>query len=324
MLNTFAIAIILMLGIKFLVNFIAELLNVAALNREVPDEFKEVFDKASYRKAQDYTAATTKFRLLKSSFDLAVLFIFWFSGGFSWLDVYVRAFGLNSLFTGLVYVGVLMAASILFSLPFAIYITFVIEERFGLNRTTVATFVLDRIKGILLGVLIGGSLLASILWLFEFGGESAWVYAWAVMSVAMVILLFIAPRFLMPLFYKFTLLEDGELKAAIYALAGKLKFPLSGIYVIDGSRRSSKANAFFSGFGKHKRIALFDTLIAGSAVPELVAVLAHEIGHYKKKHSILGLAEIEPHPFYAFINYSHPPLLERFQKIREHARKTLS
>mgnify|MGYP001576030439 CR=1 FL=1 len=417
MINVFTIAIILMLGVKFFADFVAEMINLAALNREVPNEFRDVFDGKEYQKSQEYTVATTKLRLVEATISFAALLIFWFAGGFNWLDSYVRELNFIPVFTGLLYIGILWAATFLFSLPFRAYGTFAIEERFGLNRTSLKTFAADLAKNFLLSVLIGGVVLGAVLWFFEFGGSYAWFGAWVVTSIIMIFLLFIAPRFLMPIFYKFTPLENGELKIAIYALADKLKFPLSGIFVIDGSRRSAKSNAFFAGFGKHKRIALFDTLIAGQTIPELVAVLAHEIGHYKKKHSLLGLVEqiarfglmfwffsliagnqeffaafrmeqisvyaglvlflisyglveevlsvignvisrhhereadryavdatkrpqdlidglkklaknnlsnLEPHPFYAFLNYSHPPLSERFRKIREYAGKKFS
>lgn len=414
MLNEFAIVILLMLALRFGVNLAAELLNMASLNKELPEEFEKVFDAETYRKSQSYAAVSTKFRLFESAFDFAVLLIFWLVGGFSWLDIYVRGFDLNPILAGLMYVAILFFAAFLVSIPFKIYGTFVIEERFGLNKTTAVTFIADLTKSLLLSAIIGGAILFMVLWLFEIAGSIAWFYAWIAVSVVSILLMFIAPRFLMPLFYKFTPLSDGELKAAIYALADKLNFPLSGIYVIDGSRRSAKANAFFTGFGKHKRIALYDTLISGHTISELVAVLAHEIGHYKKKHmtqflavqilqfgimlylfslaieqvgffaafgvqqesvyaglvlftiayglieeifsvvlnvgsrnhekeadryavdavsrsedlidslkklSKNNLSNLEPHPFYAFLNYSHPPLLERFESIRKYSSK---
>jgi STE24 endopeptidase len=173
--------------------------------------------------------------------------------------------------------------------PFNLYATFVIEERFGFNKTTWKTYGLDLLKSALLSILLGGPLLAGILAFFEYAGHAAWIYCWIIVVIYMVIIQFIAPTWIMPLFNKFTPLMEGELKSAILSYARSIQFPLKAVYVMDGSKRSSKSNAFFTGFGKHKRIVLFDTLIAKHSVPELVAVLAHEMGHYKKKHIFQGM-----------------------------------
>ena len=172
---------------------------------------------------------------------------------------------------------------------FNIYATFVIEEKFGFNKTTMKTFILDMLKGAALGILLGAPLFAGILAFFSYAGELAWLYCWLVATIFILFVQFIAPTWIMPLFNKFTPLSDEELRKKIFLLAKKLNFPLNEIYVMDGSKRSSKSNAFFTGFGKNKRIALFDTLIAKQTTDELVAVLAHEIGHYKKKHIQVGM-----------------------------------
>ena len=177
----------------------------------------------------------------------------------------------------------------LLSLPFNIYDTFVIEERFGFNKTTPLVFMTDLFKGLGLGIVIGVPILAGVLAFFEYAGALAWLYCWIALTLVTLFLQFIAPTWIMPLFNKFTPLEDGELRESIMAYARRAEFPLENLFVMDGSKRSTKSNAFFTGFGKHKRIALFDTLIAAHAVPELVAVLAHEIGHYKKKHILQGM-----------------------------------
>jgi STE24 endopeptidase len=175
------------------------------------------------------------------------------------------------------------------SLPFSVYATFVIEERFGFNKTTWSTFILDLLKGLILALLLGTPLLAGILFFFEYTGGYAWLFCWIVITLYMLAVQFIAPTWIMPLFNKFISLEDGELKSVILEYAKSIKFPVQNVYVMDGSRRSSKSNAFFTGFGKHKRIALFDTLIKQHNVKELLAVLAHEMGHYKKKHILTGI-----------------------------------
>ncbi|MFC2131676.1 M48 family metallopeptidase, partial [Bacteroidota bacterium] len=232
----------------------------------------------------------TKFGFITSIFSLAIMLIFWFAGGFNWLDDLLRGVIDNSILRGLAYIGSLLLANSIISLPLSIYSTFVIEEKFGFNKTTAKTFILDIFKSLILAVIIGGALLATVLWIFEIMGNNAWLYGWITVTIISIILQFIAPTIIMPLFNKFTPLEDGDLKQAIMDYAKSVKFSLKNIFVIDGSKRSSKSNAFFTGFGKNKRIALFDTLIEKHTIGELVAVLAHEIGHYKKKHIIINMA----------------------------------
>lgn len=288
--NIYGIVILAALGIDFILNFVADLKNVQALDNQVPEEFDGLYDAETYQKSQEYTKATTKFGLLTSTFDLAVLLGFWFGGGFNWLDHIVRAWHFGSLATGLVYFGILIAAKMILSLPFSLYSTFVIEERFGFNKTTPKTFVLDLLKSLMLGILLGGALLAGVLALFIYLPYKAWFLAWAGITIFTLLIQFIAPRWIMPLFNDFEPLEDGELRQKIDDYANRVKFKMEGIYVMDGSKRSGKSNAFFTGFGKNKRVALFDTLVENHSVDELVAVLAHEIGHYKKKHIILNMA----------------------------------
>ncbi len=282
--NIYAVIILVAIAANYVLNLISDSLNLKALRQPMPAEFRDVCDEEKYRKSQEYTRVRTRFGLISSTFSLAVLLIFWFAGGFNWVDQFVRGFGYGTIVNGLLFVGILMLGQRILSLPFSIYSTFVIEEQFGFNKTTPATFVTDILKGLLLSVLLGAPLLAGIIGIFEYLGAEAWLYAWLVVILFTLFVQFIAPTWIMPLFNKFTPLEDGELKDAILAYADNVSFPLRGIYKIDGSRRSGKSNAFFTGFGKNKRIALFDTLIDNHSVPELVAVLAHEVGHYKKKH----------------------------------------
>lgn len=288
--NVYAIIILVTLLFDFAVNLIADLYNVKAIKKELPPEFEGVYDEEAYRKSQEYTRVTTRFGILTSTFDLVLLLVFWFLGGFNFLDHIVRQWALSPILTGLVYIGILIALKSIISLPFSLYSTFVIEERFGFNKTTIVTFFTDMIKGLVLGVVIGGPLLAAILAFFQYAGALAWLYCWIGTTAFTLIIQFIAPRWIMPLFNKFTPLEDGELKQSILDYAKSVNFKVDNIYVMDGSKRSTKSNAFFTGFGKHKRIALFDTLIEKHTVDELVAVLAHEIGHYKKKHILQGMA----------------------------------
>ena len=282
--NTFAIIILVALVGEYLLHLVSGALNVRAFSPALPAEFGGVFDDEKYARAQRYTATRTRFGLLRGAFDLAVVLAFWFAGGFAWLDTLVRGLGQGPVVAGLLYIGALGVASILLGLPFRAYSTFVIEARYGFNRTTVGTFVADTLKSLVLAAILGGLLLAVILAFFEWAGPLAWLWCWIAATVFMLAVQFIAPTWIMPLFNKFTPLDSGDLHDAILGYARKADFPLRGLFVVDGSRRSSKANAFFTGFGKNKRIGLFDTLVDDYTVPELVAVVAHEVGHYKRRH----------------------------------------
>ncbi len=408
--NVYAIIILATLVASFVIDLVTEALNLKALHDDLPKEFEGVYDAEAYKKSQAYTRATTKFGFITSIFSIVLTLAFWFAGGFNTVDQIVRGWGLHPIWNGLIYIAILVSAKSILSLPFSIYSTFVIEEKFGFNKTTPLTFVTDLLKGLVLGALLGGPLLAGVLAFFQYAGGMAWLYCWLATTVFTLFVQFIAPTWIMPLFNKFTPLEEGELREAILSYAKSVKFSLQNLFVMDGSKRSSKSNAFFTGFGKNKRIALFDTLIEKHTVAELVAVLAHEIGHYKKKHILQGmiisilhmgvmfyllsifisseglskafymenisiyagliffgmlysplelilsifmqifsrkneyeadryaaettkdptsmidalkklsvhnLSNLTPHPLYVFFNYSHPPVLQRIQAIRE-------
>ena len=287
--NIYGIIILTTLIFSYLLDLITNLLNLKYLKPDLPEEFAGLYDAETYRKSQEYTRVSTRFGFITATFGILLTLIFWFSGGFNYLDIIVSSWDLHPILTGLVYISILIFARSILSLPFSVYDTFVIEEKFGFNKTTVITFITDMLKGLLLSVILGGPLLAGLLFFFDYAGAQAWIYCWAATTIFSLIIQFIAPTWIMPLFNKFTPLEDGELKTEITKYADSVKFQLKGLFVIDGSRRSSKSNAFFTGFGKNKRIALFDTLIEKHTTPELVAVLAHEIGHYKKKHILKSM-----------------------------------
>ena len=288
--NLLGIFILFALIFEFTLHRLAEALNLRSASASVPDVFKDFYDSHRYARAQDYLKARTRFAWVSSAFFLAATLIFWFWRGFGALDEWVRSLDTGPVVSGLVYVGVLLAVRSALAIPFQAYSVFVIEERFGFNRTSLMTFLTDGLKGIVLSVLIGAPLLAGVLALFEHAGPWAWLYGWALVVLFMVGVQFVAPRCILPLFNKFTPLEEGELRAAIFRYARSIHFPLENVFVMDGSRRSTKSNAFFTGFGKHRRIALFDTLIRAHTIPELVAILAHETGHYRKKHILKHLA----------------------------------
>lgn len=409
--NPCFIVILIALLVEYALGVIANLLNVRSLSAELPPDLEGIYEPEEYRKSQEYLRANTRLHFVTSTVSLVVLLSFWFAGGFNCLDQAVRSWSFVPILNGLLYIGILATGYRLISLPFSIYHTFVIEERFGFNRATRRTFVADEIKDLGLTALIGAPLLSGILALFEYAGYYAWVYCWIAVSAFSLILQYVAPTWIMPLFNKFTPLQPGELREAIFSYARSVGFPVKHVFVMDGSRRSSKSNAFFTGFGRNKRIALFDTLIQKHTVHELIAVLAHEIGHHKKKHILQGtligvlhagvlffvlsiflgspglydafymeqqsiysgilffgllytplemvlsvmmqalsrkneyeadrfaaetiqhprhliealkklnagnLSNLVPHPFYVFLNYSHPPLLQRMRAIQQY------
>ncbi len=287
--NIYMVIILAALLIDVVLKIVTEILNLNALSETLPSEFEGVYDAETYKKSQNYTRVNTKFGFLTALFGLVLTLGFWFAGGFNWLDIIVRSWDYSPVWTGLLFVGILIFSKTIISLPFSIYKTFVIEEKFGFNKTTPATFIKDLLKGMLLTAVIGGLLLAGVLVFFEFAGSRAWLYCWIATTLFSLVIHYIAPTWIMPLFNKFTPIESGELKDAVLGYTKSVNFSLKGLFVMDGSRRSTKSNAFFTGFGKNKRIALFDTLIEKHTVGELVAVLAHEIGHYKKKHIIQSM-----------------------------------
>jgi len=407
--NIISYIILLTIFFDCILNIYADILNLKMLNNELPLEFKDVYDSDKYKKSQEYLRVNTKFSWIVSLFDLSILLVFWFGKGFPLLDNYIRSWNYGPILSGIFYIGFLSIFKGLLSLPFAIYSTFVIEQRFGFNKTTWQTFIKDILKGVILGLLLGIPLIAVILGFFEYSGQYAWLYCWIAVTIFMLFVHFITPTWILPFFNKFVPLEDGNLRNIIMEYAKKVQFPLKNVFVIDGSKRSTKSNAFFCGFGKNKRIALYDTLIDKHSDEELLAIIAHEVGHYKKKHilwtmlfgilhaglmfyllslfmslkilfdafymenisiyagliffslllspmdffieliiqmfsrkneysadnyavqttgnsesiisalkklSVNNLSNLLPHPFYVFLNYSHPPVLERIKAIK--------
>jgi len=288
--NAYAVLIASAVLAEFVLHLLADRLNLRALAPELPDEFDGVYEADRYQKSQEYTRARTHYKLIPGLFDLVSFLGFWGLGGFHWLDESVRALEWGPTRTGLAFIGSLMLVRMITSLPFKYYSTFVIEERFGFNKTTRRTFWVDTLKGLVLGALLGLPLLAAILWCFGALGSSAWLWCWLLVTCFTLMIQFIAPTWIMPLFNEFTPLEEGALREAVLAYATRVSFPLEGLFSIDGSKRSTKANAFFTGFGKQKRIALFDTLIEKQGTQELVAIVAHEIGHYKRGHILKRMA----------------------------------
>jgi STE24 endopeptidase len=256
---------------------------------EVPDAFREKIGLDDHQKAADYTMAKVRFGRWPMLYDAALLLVWTFGGGLEWLDQSWRGLELAPLYTGIGVILCLMLISAALDLPFSLYSTFVIEEKFGFNRTTVKTFIVDIFKGLLLGLLLGVPLVYVILWLMEQSGELWWLYAWMVWTGFGLFIAWAYPSWIAPLFNKFTPLENGETLQRINNLLQRCGFNSKGVFVIDGSKRSSHGNAYFAGFGKNKRIVFFDTLLNSLTNDQLEAVLAHELGHFKHKHILKSM-----------------------------------
>ncbi len=284
--NVIFITIISIITFDYLLEQVLEYLNSTKRGVTLPDELKDVFNEDEYKKQQEHEKITGKFGYITSTFSLIIMLLMFFLNGFASVDTIAKSFSSNNILIALIFFGILMLASDIINTPFSIYSTFVIEEKFGFNKTTVKTYIFDKIKGWFIGAIIGGILLSVIVWFYYFAGNLFWLYAWAVISFFMILMTMFYSSIIVPLFNKQTKLEDGELKTAIEEFSKKVGFKLDNIYKIDGSKHSTKANAYFSGLGKKKRIVLYDTLINELSTNEIIAVLAHEIGHYKKKHTL--------------------------------------
>ncbi len=273
----------------FIVDKIINYLNAQHYNDPIPDPLKDVFDEEEYAKSQKYKRENYRFNLLTSSVSLLATLAFFFLDGFAFVDEIARSISENSIIITLVFFGIIMLTSDILSTPFSYYQTFVIEEKYGFNKTTLKTFFLDKLKGWLMMIVVGGLLLSAIVWFYESTGSNFWLYAWALVSFFAIFMNLFYARLIVPLFNKQSPLEEGTLRSQIESYAEKVGFTLDKIFIIDGSKRSTKANAYFSGFGSEKRVTLYDTLINDLNEDEIVAVLAHEVGHYKKKHIIINL-----------------------------------
>jgi len=265
-----------------------EYLDLKVGKKDIPPEVEEYYDKEKYLKSLEYKQVNTKFSFLTSAFSILLTLGMLVFGGFGYLDAFLRPYIDNEIVLSLAYFGVLFLASDIINMPFQLYSTFVIEERFGFNTMKAGTFLADKLKGYALAIIFGGALGGSLLWLVLEIGPDFWLYFWGIVAVFMLFMQMFYSSLILPLFNKLTPLEDGELRTAILEYCKKVDFPLTNLFVMDGSKRSKKSNAFFMGIGKKKKIVLYDTLINNHSIEELVAILAHEVGHYKKKHIISG------------------------------------
>ena len=286
--QTFYYIVIGALIVEYLLSTISAILNVNSITEELPSQFIDVYDREKYARSQAYLKAKTRFGLLSSTFGLSFILVVIHLGLFGYLDGFVREQTNNPILAGLLFFAIIFIINDLITMPFSIYSTFVIEQKFEFNRTTPRIYLVDKLKGYLVTTLLGGIVLGTILFFFDYYGPSGWWIAWLAIALFMVAIQPLFVHIIAPIFHKFPPREKGGLRSAIEAYAEKVKFPLTRIDVMDGSRRSSHSNAYFSGFGKSKRVALFDTLLTQHNTEEILSVVAHEIGHYKKKHIILG------------------------------------
>lgn len=287
--NTLFYIIIAIIVINFILDKVLDALNAKHYKDALPEDLKDVYDDAEYKKSQEYKATNYKFGLLTSTFSVLLTLGFLWFDGFEYIDNIARGFSDNAIIIALVFFGIIMIGSDILTTPFSYYSTFVIEEKFGFNKTTKIIFVLDKIKGWLMMAVVGGCILALIIWFYQATGSQFWLYAWALVAVFTLFMNMFYSKLIVPLFNKQTPLEAGSLRDNISKYAETVGFKLDKIFVIDGSKRSTKANAYFSGFGSEKRVTLYDTLINDLEEDEIIAVLAHEVGHYKKKHIIFNL-----------------------------------
>lgn len=265
-------------------------LNLKTWDNPLPTEVKDLYDAKKYQEARDYAVANFKVGVISSVLMLIVTILFLWYGGFARVDELARSYSSSPILQALIFFAVLGLASSLIGLPFEIYDTFVVEEKFGFNKTTPGLFIMDKLKGLLLAVIVGGGILALLTFLFGLLGNKFWIAAWVIVASFSILMAMFYTNWLLPLFNKLTPLEGGTLRQSIEDYAAKVQFPLTNIMIMDGSKRSTKANAFFSGLGSKKNIVLYDNLVNDMNTEEITAVLAHEVGHYKKKHILQGMA----------------------------------
>jgi STE24 endopeptidase len=281
--------LITILLIKFVIDSVLNHLNAKHFNDTLPNDISDVYEINEYQQSQSYKKTNHNFSKITSLFSLITTLLFFFFDGFSIVDEIARGFSNNIIIITLIFFGIIIIGSDIISIPFSLYKTFVIEEKFGFNKSTKKLFFLDKIKGLLMTIILGGSILSIITWFYEFTGNYFWIYTWLLITTFSVFLNMFYSKLIVPLFNEQTILEEGDLKNEIVKYVNSVGFKANNIYVLNGSKRSTKANAYFSGFGNQKRITLYDTLINDLENNEIVAVLAHEVGHYKRKHILYNL-----------------------------------
>ncbi|MBI89033.1 MAG: peptidase M48 [Candidatus Marinimicrobia bacterium] len=294
--QTYYYIIIGALMFEYVLSTLSGILNMNSITKEIPEGFKDHYDEDKYSKSQSYLKDKTRFGLFSGTFSLVVTLFVIHAEIFGILDVFVRQNASHPITSGLIFFGVLFIINDIINLPFSIYSTFVIEEKYGFNKTNWKTFLTDKLKGYGLTVVLGTIIISPILYFFNVYGANGWWIAWIIITGFMIAIQPLFVHVIAPMFNKFEALQEGELRTAIESFANKVNFPIGRIDVMDGSKRSAHSNAYFSGFGKSRRIALFDTLLDKHSTDEIVSVVAHEVGHYKLKHvisgTILGIIEV--------------------------------
>ena len=273
---------------EYVISSVSSFLDLGNINPDIPDHFKKAYDKKKYAKSQEYLKTKTKFILVSSTFSIVLIFLVIHLGIFGVLNEFVNLQTNHFILQGLLFISIIYIFQDIISLPFSLYSTFVIEEKFGFNKTTVGLFISDKIKGYAIFIVMGSIIITPILYLFHEYENFGWLIAWSLLALFMIAVQPLFVQFISPMFNKFTPLEDGELRTAIEKYTTQVDFPLARIDIMDGSKRSAHSNAYFSGFGKSRRIAIFDTLVENHTNDEIVSVVAHEVGHYKLKHIIHG------------------------------------
>ena len=281
--------LITIIVLNFLKDSILDYLNSTFFNKEIPVILSDIYDEKKYLKYQEYKKIQYRFSRIFNIYSFLILMLFFYLDGFLIVDNFSRSLFESELVISLSFFAIIYFGNDILRIPFSLYNTFIIEEKFGFNKTSIKTFINDKLKSWLLTILFGGGIISFIIFQFESIGQKFWIVAWIFISVLTVLINGLYTQVIVTLFNKQTKLEDGELKSEIEKYSKKVGFNLSNIFVIDGSKRSTKANAYFSGFGKQKRVTLFDTLINKLNKEQIVAVIAHEIGHYKKNHIIFNL-----------------------------------
>ena len=286
--QTILLIILTITIVSYIFDQLLDYINLRSQKTDIPPDVESFYEREKYLKSLAYNRERTRFSFVTSAFGFVLSVGMLISGGFGWVDEFLRPFIQNEILLALAFFGILVLVSDILTIPFQCYSTFVIEEKYGFNKTSIRTFVTDKIKGYVLGAVVGGTLVALLIYMMQALGPSFWIWFSIVAAVLILLINMFYTSIILPLFNKLTPLGDGELKKSIEAFSQKVSFPLDNIFIIDGSKRSRKANAFFSGIGKKKKIVLYDTLISNHTTEELVAVLAHEVGHFKKRHIIWG------------------------------------
>ena len=281
--------ILIILIANFLFERWLDYINSKSWSSELPPELQGIYNEEKYKKSQEYQKATLRFALVTETLGFITILIVYSTGGFGWLDGIIQLRVTNPIYVALLFFAILGFITEIVSVPFSWYDTFILEAKFGFNKSTNRLFFLDKVKGLVMSSIIGGLILSLIVWIYLVAGNLFWLYSLIVIAVFSVFMAMFYSSIIVPLFNKQIPLAEGDLKNAIKAFSMKAGFNLDNVYVIDGSKRSTKANAYFSGLGSKKRIVLYDTLISDLETEEIVAVLAHEIGHYKKHHIYYGL-----------------------------------